>query len=100
MNQVFQVRGEGCVDGQSSLMTLVVLGVQILVIKLPEHLEPSSTGASYFAVSISDEASIDAAGSLSLKLCSTFNTASCWLEKPFISCFLRSSETLCKSAQT
>lgn len=48
----------------SSLTTVVVLGVQILVIQLPEHLEPSSTGASYFAVSISDEASIDAAGSL------------------------------------
>ena len=85
-------------DKQSSLMILVVLGVQILVIKLPEHLEPSSTGASYFAVSISDEASIDAAGSLSPS-CAVFNTASCWLDKPFIYCFLRSSETLCKSAQ-
>ena len=37
--------------------------MQILVIKLPEQLEASSSGASYFAVSISDEASIDAAGS-------------------------------------
>ena len=35
---------------------------QILVIKLPEYLESCSSGASYFAVSISDEASIDAAG--------------------------------------
>ena len=37
--------------------------MQILVLELPKHLESSSAVAPHFAVSVSDEASTDAAGS-------------------------------------
>lgn len=36
--------------------------MQILVLELPKHLESSSAVAPHFAVSVSDEASADAAG--------------------------------------
>ena len=36
--------------------------MQILVLELPKHLESSSSVAPHFAVSVSDEASADAAG--------------------------------------
>lgn len=38
------------------------LTMQILVLELPKHLESSSSVAPHFAVSVSDEASADAAG--------------------------------------
>ena len=49
---------------QSQILTRPCAGMQILVIELPQRLEPSSSVAPHFAVSVSDEASTDAAGAL------------------------------------